>query len=309
VIGMKVFLSWSGARSNKVAEALREWLPYVVPHVEPYVSSEDIEKGARWATDIAKELEKSGYGIICLTTENITAPWILFEAGALSKFVEKSRVVPMLLDVKKSDLQGPLVQFQAITFDEIDVRKIVGELNDAAGEDAIEQLRIEKAFKTWWPQLKGMIEDISAMPLPEKKTEYGPQKIDITSISTMVEEVLELSRSQFKLLKSPIELLPVDYLRSAFGEERLEHVPRVDVPGLSHPAWRDLVHSTAEIDRLILDLKRFPGDPNENLISQLRAIRGDLIAAVRYITKSMPIKPRAGYSSRPRAPTRDEEAS
>lgn len=308
-MNMKVFLSWSGARSNKVAEALREWLPYVVPHVEPYVSSEDIEKGARWATDIAKELEKSGYGIICLTTENIAAPWILFEAGALSKFVEKSRVVPMLLDVKKSDLQGPLVQFQAITFDEADVRKIVGELNDAAGDDAIEQLRIEKAFKIWWPHLKSMIQDIAAVPAPEKSTEYGPQKIDTGSIATMIEEVLELSRSQFKILKSPNEILPIDYLRAAIGDKRQEYIMRSEAPSSAHPAWRDLVHSTSELDRLISELEKFPGDPNEELISQAKVMRVELISAVRYLTRNLPVKFRPTISARMRAQSRDDEAT
>lgn len=71
---MKVFISWSGNKSHKVAMIFREWLPSVIQSLEPYVSSEDIDKGARWSSDIAKELEDSTFGILCVTKDNLHAP-------------------------------------------------------------------------------------------------------------------------------------------------------------------------------------------------------------------------------------------
>ena len=73
---LKVFLSWSGELSQRSAQILREWIPSVIQAVDPYLSSEDIDKGARWSTDIAKELEASGFGILCITEDNLAAPWI-----------------------------------------------------------------------------------------------------------------------------------------------------------------------------------------------------------------------------------------
>jgi hypothetical protein len=82
---MKVFISWSGERSQALAQALRDWLPLVLHYVEPWLSQSDIEPGERWASEVSKELEVSNFGIICVTKENTESPWILFEAGALAK--------------------------------------------------------------------------------------------------------------------------------------------------------------------------------------------------------------------------------
>ncbi len=91
---MKVFIPWSGEVSERVAIALREWLPLVVHEAEPYVSSEDIAKGKRWPMELGERLEEIGFGIICLTPSNLSSPWIHFEAGALSKSLDESQVAP-----------------------------------------------------------------------------------------------------------------------------------------------------------------------------------------------------------------------
>ena len=62
---MKVFISWSGDLSQALAVALRDWLPSVLQSVKPFVSSEDIESGARWSNDIGRELEATTFGLLC----------------------------------------------------------------------------------------------------------------------------------------------------------------------------------------------------------------------------------------------------
>jgi hypothetical protein len=93
---VKVFLSWSGDVSRQVAGLLREWLPLVINEIEPFMSSEDIDKGTRGLNIIASELQDSDHGVVVVTEENFERPWINFEAGALSKVVEGSRVTPLL---------------------------------------------------------------------------------------------------------------------------------------------------------------------------------------------------------------------
>lgn len=61
---MKVFISWSGEANKKIASIFRDWLPTVIQAIEPLVSSEDIEKGTRWNTDIAQQLKESSFGLL-----------------------------------------------------------------------------------------------------------------------------------------------------------------------------------------------------------------------------------------------------
>jgi TIR domain len=96
---VKIFISWSGEASHAVAIALRDWLPSVLQAVEPYVSSEDIEKGARWNAEIAQQLNNTEFGIVCVTRSNVGSPWLNFEAGALSKSVDTSHVSPSSLSL------------------------------------------------------------------------------------------------------------------------------------------------------------------------------------------------------------------
>ena len=73
---MKVFITWSGPTSKAVALALREFIPTVAQSVDAFMSDTDVEKGSRWAVDIATELDEAAVGIICLTPDNLLAPWI-----------------------------------------------------------------------------------------------------------------------------------------------------------------------------------------------------------------------------------------
>ena len=187
---MKIFISWSGERSRAVAEALRVWLPDVVHFLEPWVSSEDVSKGARWAADLARQLEDTNVGLICLTPDNLLAPWILFEAGALSKALEKGLVCTYLLQVKPADLTGPLVQFQATEATEKDTLKLLRTLNSLLGPNTRSDEQLNRAFTKWWPELAKALEKV---PL---KTLGATQ---IRSDRELFEEMLDLLRSQAKV--------------------------------------------------------------------------------------------------------------
>ena len=80
---MKLFISWSGEFSRKVAECLSVWIPTIIQTVEVFYSPDDIAKGENWGNRLSEELEQSNFGIVCLTPENVLAPWIHFEDTSL----------------------------------------------------------------------------------------------------------------------------------------------------------------------------------------------------------------------------------
>ncbi len=158
---MKVFISWSGDRSKEVAEVLGAWLPTVIQSVEPWVSTE-IGKGSRWGEDIVTELNDAKAGIICLTPDNLEAPWIHFEAGALSKTLGQALVSPYLLGVEPADVGGPLGQFQATVANKPDTLRLLQTLNRESADHALPDARLEKAFEVWWPELEGKLKEIQS---------------------------------------------------------------------------------------------------------------------------------------------------
>ena len=164
---MKIFISWSGERSEALAKALREWFPLVLHYVDPWLSQSDIGAGERWSIEIAKELEGCNFGVICVSRENLTSPWILFEAGALAKSMQDGRVIPLLLDLDFKEISGPLAQFQAKKADLIGMRELVGSLNKAASAP-VPDAQLDKLFPALWGDLEKQINGIPKSTAPIK---------------------------------------------------------------------------------------------------------------------------------------------
>jgi hypothetical protein len=151
---MKVFVSWSGEASHDVARALKDWLPNVIQAVDVFLSSEDIAKGSQWFRELGSVLDESAFAILCLTRENLTAPWILYEAGALGKRFEHARIAPLLIDLQVADLSGPLAQFNATLLDKEEIAKLVAAINAQLGAASLKEMQLESAFRLQWPNLK-----------------------------------------------------------------------------------------------------------------------------------------------------------
>jgi hypothetical protein len=186
---MKVFISWSGERSKKVAEVFADWLPQIIQALDPWISS-NIAKGARSTPEISSELERSKIGIICLTPENLDNNWILFEAGALSKMNE-TMVCTFLLDLSPPDIKPPLSQFQHTIFTKEDVFKLIGTINQKlalSDEKPLAEKTLHQVFDRSWSEFDERINKI-IKSLPEKTKQ-------IRSDRDILEEILAIVRRQ-----------------------------------------------------------------------------------------------------------------
>ncbi len=144
-MAFNVFISWSGDVSRRIASILHEWLPTVIQMAEPFMSEKDIDAGARGLEEIADQLKCIQTGIICVTANNQEGSWLNFEAGALSKMIERTHVIPMTFDLEKGQIKNPLGQFQAKQFIEEDMLATVKTVNKALGSPLAET-RLTTAF-------------------------------------------------------------------------------------------------------------------------------------------------------------------
>lgn len=182
---MKVFVSWSGPVSKHIAEQMREWLKAVIQTLDPWLSSEDIDKGARWSPAIQKELSESRAAVFCVTPDSLESTWLNFEAGAVSNTDWSSRVCTYLFGMTRSSVTGPLAQFQHTLANEKDTWRLVKTLNLAQDGNALSEKLLEKSFRTYWPELEAALTALENVKRPNEVKR---------TTQDMVEETLNLVR-------------------------------------------------------------------------------------------------------------------
>lgn len=187
---MKIFISWSGELSNQVAEMLNKWLPCIINSLEIFYSPDDIQKGENWDARITEELSECNFGIICLTKENVTSPWINFEAGAISKSFG-SRISAFLIDINPSDVKGPLSRFQATRFNKNDFFKLIHSINHTMSIPVNSQV-LENSFDVIWEKISEDIDNIIQKNHVEA-IESIEEKND-THCEDAIQEILQIVR-------------------------------------------------------------------------------------------------------------------
>src|ERR1700712_156463 len=151
---MKVFISWSGQRSQYIAKVFYEWLPEVIQAIHPWMSTE-MDKGVSWNKELSDALASHTIGLFCLTKDNLESPYLHYEAGAISNLKGSSNI-SFLFDVKHSEVKTALNRFQNVLFEKYDVFKILTTINkklEEAGEPFLAPEKLKKSFDKYYSDL------------------------------------------------------------------------------------------------------------------------------------------------------------
>lgn len=184
----KIFISWSGDRSNLVAQALNSWLKKVVQSVDPFIST-DMERGVRWMNVVNENLDEHDFGILCVTPENTQSVWLNYEAGALSKHLGTTgRLIPYALGFENlAKLKPPLSQYNAAKTDRQGTLQLVKTLNLGTDNPLADDV-IQDVFQAFWPELDAKLTAIAEMNV-------AGSSVASRSVDDMVEEALTLLRN------------------------------------------------------------------------------------------------------------------
>lgn len=184
----KVFVSWGGELSCKIAEAISRWMQMVIQSVDPFYSAKSIRSGSYYPAELIKNLESTSIGVICLTRECLDNNWIHFESGSIFKGIEDARIHTLLFDIESSDVKPPLSFFQHKKFDKIHFKEFMEEINEATGDLKLSGDVFNSAFEKSWDDLYSEIQSIL-------NSHDGSGEIPSRSTEDMVKEILDIVRS------------------------------------------------------------------------------------------------------------------
>lgn len=187
----KIFISWSGDSSEKIARQLKESLEAEIfsgSDLTCFVSTIGISSGTNWWNKIKKELKKCKLGILCITDENIKAPWIYFEAGAMT--ARSVPTIPILFCCNIQALDGsPIKANQGIEFQKkCQFLKMIDDINREMELLPISSSQLEvisnEAYNKLKEILKPTLEQLKKTKRITEKHIY-PEKVKVIERNTL----------------------------------------------------------------------------------------------------------------------------
>jgi hypothetical protein len=245
---MHLFLSWSGGRSHRLAQTLKEWLEshFCSDDITAFVSS-DIEKGSAWFPVVAGRLQAADAGVVCLTRQSLGSDWLLFEAGALVTAVAsrhgEGRIFTYLLDLSAGDLTGPLAAYQSTEATREDTLRFVNGLLTLLGRQPLTPREFEPA----WGDLQKRLDALKTQAV----TDVFPALPQLFDRKTFTEPVTEcMDQSWFQRYDGAITT------RGALATKA--DLVRSECSQFASDLYRELL---AQVDSYAMDLRALLFEP------------------------------------------------
>jgi len=261
--------------------AWKAFIPCVIQSVNAFLSSSDLEPGARWGEGLDLALEEADIGILCLTQDNKDEPWILFEAGALAKKVGTARVVPFLLDLTPGQLKPPLGRFNAREFKREDVFGIVGMIRNQ--HDPISRLgeaTFKRSFNAFYPRFE---KKIKAVPHPDPRKKPPKRTQD-----DILEEILTLLRHRPS--NPPRQVFEPETLFGIAAADEFGRITRVADEAFDEAIRADSLGDTNKLSRITTELstrlKRFASEQANFVTDDIKRLLRTGITAIELLPAS-----------------------
>jgi len=174
---MKVYISWSGQVSYKLAILLRDFIGTLLPGLETWVSAEDIDGGARWSQDLLRILDETAYSIVCADPSNHLSLWLQFELGALAKSTGKWNISVLLNKLKQSELRGPLTQFSPVTIERNNILRLIEDIHANCTQIQVSRQELILNLDKTWPEFYQNVNKISMVAPSISKTKPLDPKV------------------------------------------------------------------------------------------------------------------------------------
>jgi hypothetical protein len=205
-----VFIGWSGALSSRAAQLLKWYIDITFGDHTAFVSSQDIRSGQMWFDVVRTALASSQFAVLCLTKDNLSAPWLHFESGAISAAPlvaksgtpEKPRVCSICIDFNDMSLvRTPLSFFQNRLFNRTELFDLMSDINQALPTQR-SQKNLDHLLNTHWEDVEKGVREAQSHPLAAEETHSAADTGGVASeIATRLETIEALLRAPARVGK------------------------------------------------------------------------------------------------------------
>jgi len=120
--------------------------------------------------ELDKELVECDVAVLLVSRSNLNAPWMLFEAGAIGREMDRAQVIPIGIDLEPSDMGNPLNVFQGTRLTKEGLVHVIAAIHSRAG-GALSEDECRELVDPIWDQLNESVTEAIEQARPNDSEE------------------------------------------------------------------------------------------------------------------------------------------